>query len=86
MTELTMTKKLTTSQRIKQDKPIEIWQAGNWTWKVWKKNHEKTEATNPYASWFCSVSSPMTYGGWDMGDTYVADVKSVARMTYKEGA
>lgn len=82
-------KKLTTSDRIKLDKPIEIWenkQAG-WTWKVWKKYQKpELEAKNEYARWFCSVSSPMTYGGYDMGDVYVKEIKENAVQTYDENS
>ena len=43
-----------------------------WTWKVLQA-HRK-DPNKQYASWFCSVSSPFTYGGADMGDTYIADI------------
>lgn len=45
-----------------------------WEWRVlksWQGDNAK-----PYARWFCSVSSPYTGGGSDMGDTYVADIVS----------
>jgi hypothetical protein len=80
-------KKLTTSQRIKQDKPIEIWEnaARTWKWKVWRKYQKAAnEDKNQYARWFCTVTSPMTYGSGDMGDVYVADIKKYATQTYAE--
>lgn len=45
---------------------------GGWTWKVLQAH-----VANPdqkYASWFCAVSSPATFGGYDMGDTYISDI------------
>lgn len=61
------------------DNPYEVYEGvgplAGWTWKVLKKNQSpEGEAKNEFASWFCAVSSPMTGGGCDMGDTYVADV------------
>lgn len=65
------------------DNPYEIWQAGDWEWRVLKKYQTpENEAKNPYARWFCAVKSPMTYGSWDMGDTYVNDVKANAVLVY----
>ena len=29
------------------------------------------EAKNPYARWFIAIQTDMTYGSYDMGDTYV---------------
>jgi hypothetical protein len=81
-------KKLTTDQRIKQDKPIEVYEnkRAGWVWKVWKKyQRPDLEAKNPYARWFCSVKSPFTYDGYDMGDTYISDIKMGGGvLTFKE--
>ena len=63
------------------DKPYEVWQSadGTWTWKVLKKYQTpEKEADNPNARWMCAVSSPMTHGSYDLGDTYVSDVVSYA--------
>lgn len=53
-----------------------------WTWKVLKA--WSADPTKPYARWFCAVSSPYTFGGYDMGDTYVADVVKYGRLTYRD--
>ena len=59
----------------KKEDPYEIWVRGDWEWRVLKKYQSPSnEAKNEYAVWMCAVKSPMTYGGWDMGDTYVNDV------------
>jgi len=69
----------------KVEDPYEIWQGygqfEGWTWKVLKKYQTpEKEKSNPYARWFCAVSSPYTHGGYDMGDTYVKDVVNYARL------
>lgn len=54
-----------------------------WTWKVlkaWQNDNAK-----PYARWFTAVSSPHTWGGYDMGDTYVADVVLYGRLVEVDG-
>ncbi len=54
-------------------------QYGSWEWRVLKKyQNPENEAKNPYARWLCAVSSLITYGNYDMGDTYVMDVKKYA--------
>ena len=51
-----------------------------WEWRVLKKwQAPDKEAGNPYARWFCAVKSPMTGGGYDMGDVYVNEVLSNGR-------
>jgi len=78
---------MNTNERIKADKPIEIWETrdGTWKWKVFKKYQKpKNEATNPYARWFCGVSSPFTYGSDELGDVYVREIKMSAVQTYAE--
>lgn len=80
-------KKLTTNQRIKQDKPIEIWKSrdGTWTWKIWRKYQKPhNEAKNPYARWYCGTRSPFTYGSYELGDEYVNVVKRSATQVYNE--
>lgn len=60
------------------DQPYEVWEAGDWTWKVRKFN--QADRTQPYATAFCEVSSPFTHGSADLGDTYIADFERVARL------
>lgn len=83
-----MVKKLNTNQRIQQDKPIEIWEnkSAGWKWKVFKKYQRsaEAEAKNPYARWFCGVSSPMTYGQDELGDVYVHEIQTHAIQTFSE--
>jgi len=75
----------------KKEDPYEIWQstepvfdcpAGSWEWRVLKKwQTPDKEQNNPYARWFCFVTSPMCPGG-EYGDGYVRDVVDHARMIH----
>jgi hypothetical protein len=58
--------------------PYEVWATADrtWTWKVLKKYQTpEKEALNPYARWFCSVTSPICT---EMGDVYVATITGAA--------
>ena len=62
-----------------KDNPYETWvNDSGWTWRVCKKyKSDDAEAKDPYARWFCFVTSPMcTYG--EFGDVYVAEIKQNA--------
>lgn len=60
--------------------PYEVWTNGSWVWKVLKKY--QADDDKPFARAFCAVSSPITReqmsSGHELGDTYIADYKSVA--------
>jgi len=74
------------SKRIDEGKPIEVWESpdGSWKWEVYKKYQKPDkEAKNPYARWFCKVKSPFVPQG-ELGDVYVKDIKSHARMVFAE--
>jgi hypothetical protein len=46
-----------------------------WEWRILKTYKQPTsEAKDPYARWFVAARSPMTYGDWEYGDTYKAEV------------
>lgn len=46
-----------------------------WEWRVVKAY--TSDPDSRYARWLCVVSSPNTFGGADMGDTYVSEVGPV---------
>jgi hypothetical protein len=75
--------KNTMGKTRKVDNPYEIYRSDylpNWEWRVLKKYQSpEKEKENPYARWFCAVKSPMTYGDWEYGDTYVKDILVEAR-------
>ena len=77
----------------KVTEPYEIWQAGDRTWLVLKKY--QADDNKEYARALCAVYTPMTGGGFDlatmkptgscdMGDTYIADYKSVATRIFRD--
>lgn len=50
---------------------------GSWTWYVLKTyKAAKNEANDPYARWFCDVTSPFVGESGEMGDTYAKDVRA----------
>jgi hypothetical protein len=77
-----------------ESNPYEIWRScphypicpvdnsnisgGDWEWHVLKK--WQIDDNKPYARWFCIVKSPYTFPGYDMGDTYVSDIKNYATL------
>lgn len=62
------------------DNPYEIWQTadGQWEWRVLKK--WQVDDDKPFARWFCAVTSPFVAPGYEYGDVYVQEIKSVARL------
>lgn len=69
--------------KTRQDPPYLVFKSDDgWTWKVLKRNGKSAK---DFASWFMDVSSPMTWGGSDMGDTYVRDVILHARLFEVDG-
>lgn len=56
----------------KVDDPYLIITDGSWEWRVLKAY--SADPNKPYGRWFCAVKSPYTFGGWDMGDTYISEV------------
>jgi len=60
------------------EQPYEVYRSDylpDWEWRVLKKYQSpEQEKKNPYARWFCAVKSPMTYGEWEYGDTYVREI------------
>lgn len=61
-----------------QDNPYEIWEAPGWEWRVLKK-YSKDE-TDPYARAFLATKSPFTFGSYELGDGYIREYESVARL------
>ncbi len=56
--------------------------AQGWEWRVLKAY--AMDPYKKYARWFCAVRSPMTMGGVDLGDTYIADVVTYSELTYQD--
>lgn len=60
----------------KQDNPYEIWVRADWEWRVLKK--WQIDDNKVAARWFVAVKSPHTYGSFELGDEYVANIKKYA--------
>ena len=61
--------------------------AGGWEWRILKR-YQSPDAgrANPYARWFVAVKSPLTYGSWEYGDTYIREIPTAtAGMDFVEG-
>ena len=70
------------ARRVPPEHAYEVWQSfnGQWTYFVLKKYQSpEKEATNPYARWYCMVTSPITPKG-EYGDVYIATVKQGTRQ------
>lgn len=63
----------------KSDNPYEVWKNhSGWTWNVLKKYQSpEKEQGNPYARWFCFVTSPFCPDG-EYGDVYVREITGSA--------
>jgi len=69
------------------DNPYHIIVQGDWEWRVLKRYQSPdAERANPYARWFVAVKSPLTYGSWEYGDTYISEIPTAyAGMDFVEG-
>lgn len=57
----------------KPDAPHAVFKNGKgWTFRVLRVYALRD--ASPYARWLVDVSSPFTYGGSDMGDSYAAEI------------
>jgi len=61
----------------KVNEPYEVWRRGDWEWRVLKK--WQVDDDKDFSRWFCAVKSPATFGSYDLGDVYVAEIKNLAR-------
>ena len=69
------------------ENPYHIIVADGWEWRVLKRDQSPdAERANPYARWFVAVKSPLTYGSWEYGDTYIREIPTAtAGMDFVEG-
>jgi hypothetical protein len=70
------------AKTVTPENAYEVWQSfdGTWTYYVLKKYQSpEKEAENPYARWYCRVTSPLTTERGDYGDVYVSTVKQGTR-------
>ena len=65
--------------------PYAIYAAGDWTWHVCKTyKSPESEAKDVYARWFVWAKSPHTYGSFEGGDTYRAEILQNAKLVAAE--
>jgi hypothetical protein len=65
----------------KPDAPYAIYRAGDMTWHVLKTYKVAgNEAKDQYARWFVAAKSPMTFGSFELGDTYAVEVRRYGRL------
>jgi len=66
----------------KTDMPYAIYQGpGGFEWRVLKTyKTPANEAKDAYARWFVAAKSDMTYGDFEMGDTYAKEVRTYGRL------
>ena len=78
-----MEEKLSTGQRIKKGKPIEVWELPDksWRWEVYKKYQKDDDKL--YARWHVKAFSPFVPEG-EFGDQYVKEIKEIGARKLKE--
>jgi len=68
---------------VPKEKPYAIYKSHllpGWEWRITKTyKSPNSEKEDMYARWMTWVSSPMTYGGYDAGDTYIKDILDTAQ-------
>ncbi len=70
----------------KQDNPYEVWVAPGFEWRILKKyKSDEAEAADPYARWFMATKGPGTFGTYELGDGYAAEVKRYGTLIEKNG-
>lgn len=58
---------------------------GGWEWRILKTYKQpSSEAKDPYARWFVAARSPLTFGSWDLGDTYRSEILKNGRLVKAE--
>ena len=62
------------------DNPYEVWcNNSGWEWRILKRYQSlENEAQNPYARVLVAAKSPLTYGEFEYGDTYIRDITNNA--------
>lgn len=71
----------------KVDAPFAVYRAGAFTWHVLKTYQSpEAERKNAYARWLVAAKSPATWGSWEYGDTYAAEVRRHGRLVAADPA
>ena len=68
-------------------RPYAIYRAGDLIWHVVKTyKTPASEAKDPYARWLVAAKSDATFGSFEGGDTYAAEVRRFGRLVAAEPA
>lgn len=64
------------------DKPYATFKGyGDFEWRILRTYKvPASEAKDPYARWFVAARSPATFGEWEFGDTYKAEIIKYGRL------
>ena len=65
--------------------PYAIYRAGDMTWHV-LKTYKQVKNEDTYARWMVAAKSDATFGSFDMGDTYAAEVQRYGALVAAEPA
>jgi hypothetical protein len=58
-----------------KDDAYATYKAGeDWEWRVLKVNQPSKSPLELYSTWMVAARSPMTFGSWEMGDTYAHEM------------
>jgi hypothetical protein len=69
----------------KTEQPYAIYRAGDMTWHVLKTYKQpSSEGKDPYARWFVAAKSAATWGSFELGDTYAAEVERYGTLVAAE--
>lgn len=78
-----MTSKNPFGKTVRHDQAYATYRAGDMEWRVLKTYKKPAnEANDPYARWYVAAKSPMTYGHWEMGDAYAAEIKRFGNLVF----
>jgi hypothetical protein len=65
--------------------PYAIYRAGDLVWHV-LKTYKQVKNEDTYARWMVAAKSDATFGSFDMGDTYAAEVQRYGALVAAEPA
>lgn len=68
-----------------KSEPYAIYRAGDMVWHV-LKTYKQVKNEDTYARWLVAAKSKATWGSFDMGDTYAAEVQRYGALVAAEPA
>ena len=71
---------LKTRKVDKGEKPYEVWKDDRMGFEYQVLKKYQADDDKPFARWLVRTKSPFTFGSWEYGDGYVADIKRGSRL------